>query len=231
MTGSGPGSIHASSEDNTSLNAWQKDHLIKTDLVSAILGIMAILFAWFTILLAIHFNPWFRVDVNALSDLGGRASGSNSHPYPSYPFVYNGGIMITGGLIVIFSASVIRRSAYRTEILGFSFLTLSGVFLALVGLYHEGMYPHVFLAEWFFLLGKISFLIIGAALIIGKSEVYGISMVVFNIIAWIIEVSIKFTSVAESEIYGIIVLDILIAIYIMHILRRHRISRLSLDSR
>jgi len=85
----------------------------------------------------------------------------------------------------------------------------------------------VFLAEWFFLLGKISFLIIGAAMIIQKSKVYGITMVAFNVMAWIAEVTIKFRSVAESEIYGIVAIDTLIVIYIMHVLRCHRISRLN----
>ena len=188
----------------------------KTWYLPALFGVLAILLGWFTILLAIYLNPWFHVTVNALSDLGGKSLGSTGHPYPNYPFVYNGGLMITGLLIGLFSLSAIGRSTSRVEIVGFSFLILAGIFLFLVGVFHEGTYQHVFLAEWFFLLGKISFLIIGVSLILGESKLYGTTMFAFNVIAWIIEASIRFRSVAENEIYGIIVLDILIIMFILH---------------
>ena len=188
----------------------------KTGYLPALFGVLAILLGWFTILLAIYLNPWFHVTVNALSDLGGKSLGSTGHPYPNYPFVYNGGLMITGLLIGLFSMVAIGRSTSRVETVGFSFLIIAGIFLFLVGVFHEGTYMHVFLAEWFFLLGKISFLIIGVSLILGESKLYGTTMFAFNVIAWIIEVSIRFRSVAENEIYGIIVLDILIIIYILH---------------
>ncbi len=188
----------------------------KTGYLPALFGVLAILLGWFTILLAIYLNPWFHVTVNALSDLGGKSLGSTGHPYPNYPFVYNGGLMITGLLIGLFSLSAIGRSTSRVEIVGFSFLILAGIFLFLVGVFHEGTYQHVFLAEWFFLLGKISFLIIGVSLILGESKLYGTTMFAFNVIAWIIEASIRFRSVAENEIYGIIVLDILIIMFILH---------------
>ncbi|MHB1709577.1 MAG: DUF998 domain-containing protein [Thermoplasmataceae archaeon] len=186
----------------------------KTGYLPALFGILSILLGWFTILLAIYLNPWFHVTVNALSDLGGKSLG---HPYPNYPFVYNGGLMFTGLLIGLFSMAAIGRCTSRVEIVGFSFLILAGLFLILVGVFHEGTYPHVFLAEWFFLLGKISFLIIGVSLILGESKLYGTTMFAFNVIAWIIEASIRFGSVAENEIYGVIVLDILILIYVLHL--------------
>ena len=124
--------------------------------------------------------------------------------------------MITGLLIGLFSLAAIEKSVSRTEIIGFSFLILTGFFLALVGVFHEGTYPHVFLAEWFFLLGKISFLLIGISLILQKFRISRVIMFIFNIIAWIVEALIKFRSVAENEIYGVLVLDVLIIIYILH---------------
>ena len=189
----------------------------KTWYLPALFGILAILLGWVTILLAIYLNPWFHVTVNALSDLGGGAMG---HPYPNYPFVYNGGLMITGLLIGLFSMVAIGKCKSRVEIVGFSFLIIAGLFLILVGVFHEGTYPHVFLAEWFFLLGKISFLIIGISLILGKSKLYGTTIFAFNAIAWTVEAAIRFGSVAENEIYGVIVLDILILIYILHLGQR-----------
>ena len=188
----------------------------KTWYLPVLLGGMSILFAWFTILLAIYLNPWFHVNVNALSDLGGKSINSSGHPYPNYPFVYNGGLMITGLLIGLFSLTAIERSVSRAEIIGFSFLIITGFFLALVGVFHEGTYPHVFLAEWFFLLGKISFLIIGISLMLQKFHLPGATMFIFDIIAWIVEALIKFKSVAENEIYSVLVLDMLIIIYILH---------------
>lgn len=193
----------------------------KTWYLPVFFAVLSILFAWFTISLAIYLNPWFHVTVNALSDLGGKSINSSDHPYPKYPFVYNGGLMITGLLIGLYSVTVINRSGSRVEITGFSFLILAGLFLALVGIYHEGTYPHVFLAEWFFLLGKISFLIVGISLILRKFQLYGTTMFVFNVIAWIVEVSIRFRSVAENEIYGILVLDLLILIHILSMVSRN----------
>ena len=42
-------------------------------LFSEILGILVIFLPWVFITIAIHLNPWFQVNVNALSDLGGNA--------------------------------------------------------------------------------------------------------------------------------------------------------------
>ena len=119
-------------------------------LFSETLGVLVILLPWVFIAIAIHLNPWFHVNVNALSDLGGNVYGSGRHPDPDFPSVYNDGLILSGLVIGLFSISAIWNSRSRSEIIGLSFFILDGLFLALVGVYHEGTAPHVFLAEWFF---------------------------------------------------------------------------------
>ena len=129
---------------------------------------LAIISAWLTIIISIHFNPWFSVTKNALSDLGGGNLINNNHPAPLYPYIYNYGMIITGILLFLFSSMIIINSRNKIEINGLSFFMISGLFLALIGIYHEGTYPHDFVSIWFFILASISYFSIGISLIINK---------------------------------------------------------------
>ncbi|MGP6207211.1 DUF998 domain-containing protein [Cuniculiplasma sp. SKW3] len=115
--------------------------------IPLILGVLAIMSAWITIGVAIWLNPWFKITSNALSDLGGGNLKNNGHPSPTYPFVYNYGLIVTGILIGAFSISMIREIKNKIEIVGFSFFIIGGLFLALIGIYHEGTYPHDFVSS------------------------------------------------------------------------------------
>ena len=193
-------------------------------LFSEILGVLVIFLPWVFITIAIHLNPWFQVNVNALSDLGGNAYESGRHQDPNFPGVYNDGLILTGLVIGLFSISSAWNSRSRSEIIGLSFFILDGLFLSLVGVYHEGTAPHVFLAEWFFLIGKVTFFILGFSLILQRAFSYAAALLMLDAFAWLLESRITFISVAEYEIYNVIVMDLLLLIYLLRLRATHALS-------
>lgn len=183
--------------------------------VAAITGISVIIFAWIVIGLSAYLNPWFNPTQGALSDLGGGNPTANGHPAPAYPYVYNYGLIITGILIMILSSLAISLSSNKVETVGESFFIIAGLFLALIGIYHEGTYPHDFVSIWFFMIATASYFVIGASMILGKARKYGISLLVAVPMAWVIYAIVPWQSTAEDEIFGVIVIDILIILHIL----------------
>ena len=92
---------------------------------------------------------------------------------------------------------------------------ISGLFLALIGIYHEGTYPHDFVSIWFFILSSISYAAISISLMIGKFKGSGIIMAVLLVASWIAFVLIPWGSVAEDEMFGVAVIDIFVIIHII----------------
>ncbi len=182
-------------------------------------SIIAIISAWIAIFIAIYFNPWFSVTKNALSDLGGGNLINNGHPAPLYPYIYNYGMVITGFFLFLFSSMVIMNSRNKIEITGSSFFMISGLFLALIGIYHEGTYPHDFVSIWFFILASISYFAIGVSLIINKLF-KGYIIIIILILSWILYSIIPWQSVAEDEIFGIIVIDVIVIIHITTFIKK-----------
>lgn len=182
---------------------------------TAVMGLCVIVFAWIVIGLASYLNPWFNVTQGALSDLGGGNLIANGHPAPSYPYVYNVGLIITGVLIMILSSLVISLTTNKIEIAGESFFIISGLFLALIGIYHEGTYPHDFVSIWFFILATASYFVIGASMLLGLAKKFGVAIMVAVPLAWVIYALVPWQSTAEDEIFGVVVIDILIVIQIL----------------
>jgi hypothetical membrane protein len=178
-------------------------------------GIIAIIAAWVTILIAILANPWFGVTRNALSDLGGGNKLLNGHPSPIDPFIYNGGLMVTGIIIAIFSSSVIIKARNKIENTGMAFFIIAGLFLALIGIYHEGTYPHEFVSIWFFIIASIAYETTGISLLFTKFKNIAISILLIVPASWAIFITVPWQSVAEDEIFGIIIIDIMVFLHIL----------------
>jgi hypothetical membrane protein len=87
-------------------------------------------------------NPQFSWLHGALSELGA--------PGATAPWVYDGGLVVAGALIVLYSLYLAAAARHWVEAYGAACFGLAGVFLALVGVYHAGTYPHDFVSEWFF---------------------------------------------------------------------------------
>ncbi len=116
------------------------------------------------------------------------------------------------------------NSRSRSEIIGLYFFILDGLFLSLVGVYHEGTAPHVFLAEWFFLTGKVTLFILGFSLILHRAFSYAAALLMLDAFAWLLESRITFISVAEYEIYNVFIMDLLVLIYLLRPRATHALA-------
>jgi len=165
-----------------------------------ILPIFAIFYSWAMILFSIYLNPWFNFQGDAFSSLGSESA--------NYPFVYNIlAMVLTGLIIMIYSIYAIYLSRNKIETCGYSFLFISGIFLMLIGIYHSGTRPHTFVSSWFFIQSLFSFITISIGLIINKMRI-GLILLLISIISPFIAYIIPWQSVAETEAFGIIVIDV-----------------------
>ena len=156
-------------------------------------GLVAMISALIWIATAIAINPSFDFYTGALSQLG--SPGSNS------PWVYNTGLMFTSILLFLFSVSLLMYSRNRIEAAGSSFFMIAALFLALIGIYHGGTYPHDFVSLWFFVLADISIFTWGLGLII-HSRKWGSFVLVLGIASTTAAFVIKWPSSAELETFG-----------------------------
>ncbi len=189
-------------------------------------GFIAIILAWSIILISIHYNPWFNITHNALSDLGGGNLINNGHPAPKYPEIYNYGLIFTGIAMTVFSVFSISAAKNKILISGYSFFIISSLFLALIGIYHEGTYPHDFVSIWFFILASFSYFVISAGIILNYKAGTGVLMIIIDILSWILYLIIPWQSVAEDEVFGVAVIDILVLLNIYTMLRENKYSSL-----
>ncbi|MEM0130122.1 MAG: DUF998 domain-containing protein [Thermoplasmatales archaeon] len=187
---------------------------MKTLKLAALFGILGIVSAWLTIAISLYLNPWFSLEANALSDLGGGNITANGHPAPALPVVYNGGLIITSILLVIFASLMVSISKNRIEGTGFSFFIIAGIFLALIGIYHEGTYPHDFVSIWFFILASISYGTISIGVMKRGDLIPGSLTFVTLLASWVIYTLVPWQSVAEGEIFGIAVVDALVLVHL-----------------
>ena len=164
------------------------------------MGIVAAVLAWVIILASISLNPWFSMFNNALSDLG------NTHA--NYYWLYNYGLVLTAALMLLFSFYLLLVSENKVEAMGSSFVTIASIFLALIGIFHEGSYPHTFVSEWFFTQMDLAIVTWSIGLIVGRRLNYGIPLLLLGLIAPIPALFIKWPSTAILETYGIIIIDV-----------------------
>lgn len=167
------------------------------------MGIIAAIVAWIVILIGIWVNPWFMFTRNAFSDLGG--------PSARYPWIYNYGLMLTAALVLIFSIHLIQYSRNKLETVGASFISIAAIFLALIGVFHEGTYPHVFVSTWFFAQFDLATIVWGlGSAMMGSKEGWGEFLM--GLASPIPALLIRWPSAATLEAYGIIIIDIFTAI-------------------
>lgn len=181
---------------------------------ASLFGISGIIAAWATILIAWHLNPWFSIQGHALSDLGGGNLTANGHPAPTFPIVYNGGLIFTSILLAIYAIFMISISRNKIEESGNSFFIVAGIFLSLIGIYHEGTYPHDFVSIWFFILASLAYGTISLGLITDGRPRIGSVMLAFLIASWLTYALVPWGSVAEDEVFGILVVNVVVLIHI-----------------
>ena len=106
-------------------------------------GILAGLVYWLFVAWSISRNPWFSFFHNALSDLGDPAKASS-------PWIYNYGLIVTAIFVFLFSLYLILASGNKLQTVGGAYISISALFLALIGVFHGGTRPHVFVSTYFF---------------------------------------------------------------------------------
>jgi hypothetical membrane protein len=108
------------------------------------LGVLAPLAGYACIAISILLSPWFRWETNALSDLG---HSVKSEVAP----IYNGGLLLAGFLLMLYSVGALGRYAKWTSY----FLTISAFTLQLVATFDEVYGPPHLLASVFFFVSLI----------------------------------------------------------------------------
>lgn len=180
------------------------------------MGLAAMVLAWVVIIVSISLNPWFNLFHNALSDLG--------NPRANYYWVFNYGLVATAVLMFVFSVYLLLASENKVEAMGSSFVAVAAIFLALIGVFHEGTYPHTFVSEWFFAQMDLAVVTWSIGLIVGRRLNYGIPLLALGLLSPLPALLIKWPSTATLEVYGILIIDVWAVIATVLIKGRRRIS-------
>ncbi|AFL96043.1 hypothetical protein CL1_1847 [Thermococcus cleftensis] len=153
-------------------------------------GFMGALVYWSFVAWSISRNPWFSFWKNALSDLGG--PGANS------PWIYNAGLVVSSLFLLAFSVGLILTSEGRLQTVGGAYLSISSVFLALIGIFHEGTEPHVFVSTYFFVQFFLGALLYG----LGSERLRPVSVLIFSLA--LVGPLVPFPSTSLLETYEIL---------------------------
>ena len=171
------------------------------------LSLAAILLAWVIIGASWSLNSgWFVFTRDAFSDLGGARS--------CCPGLYNYGLMGVGSIIVVLGYCIALAAPSKLEVAGGAYVALAGVFLGLIGYYHEGTRPHVFVSTWFFLQMDVGLALVAAGLtrrragglafpaLLASMEAFPVAALVGVLVGW--------PSAAVLETYGVLVIDVVV---------------------
>jgi hypothetical membrane protein len=172
-------------------------------------GFAAVFVSWFFIATSIALNPWWigHFTTGALSELG------TPSEQVRYPWVYNLGLIITSFFAFIYSTSLAYLSSNKVQVVGSSFFMVSSLFLAMIGIFHGGTYPHVFVSTYFFVQADISIITWGVGLLL-KDRNPAILMLLVGLLGPVLSQLIPFTSSAEVEVFGILLIDVWV--FIVH---------------
>jgi len=169
-------------------------------------GIVAAILAWLVIIASVSINPWFVFTKNAFSDLGG--------PAATDPWLYNYGLIAVAIFTFMYGAYLAAINEEKIEVIGSSFVMVASIFLALIGIFHEGTYPHVFVSTWFFVQFDIAILTCGIGLLTRMKKL-GISMILLFLVATLVAVVVPWPSAATIEAWGISAIDVWVIISYM----------------
>jgi len=153
-------------------------------------GIVAGLVYWLFVAWSISRNRWFSFFQNALSDLGDPAKASA-------PWIYNYGLIVGSAFLLLFSFYLIAASNNRLQTIGGAYISISAIFMALIGVFHEGTGPHVFVSVYFF----VQFFVGALLYCLGGGRMRGLSVTLFLLA--IVGTLVPWPSTALVEAYEI----------------------------
>ncbi|MEB3758303.1 MAG: DUF998 domain-containing protein [Desulfurococcales archaeon] len=164
------------------------------------MGVASPLLAWIVIGIAWKMNPWFNVLEDAYSDLGGQ--------HATDPWIYNYGLVTVGVLMAFYGALLACWARGKLGVIGASYLALAGVFLVLIGVFHEGTRPHTFVSIWFFIQADIALILLGGEF---RDKPLGLTVLLSSLLAFPVAIAVGATvgwpSTAVLETYGILLID------------------------
>ncbi|MGC8671202.1 MAG: DUF998 domain-containing protein [Thermoprotei archaeon] len=170
-------------------------------------GAVTVALPWLSILLSMTVNHWFNPLKGAFSDLGSAAATD--------PWFFNYGLVVSAVFVAAFSLALMRLSKNKLETAGGAFLLVAALFLAMIGIFHEGTYPHDFVSYWFFLQADLAVGAIGVGRIFAREGGKGSFLTAWNF-AWpIVATLITWPSTAALEAFGIASLDVAVLVLIL----------------
>lgn len=162
-------------------------------------GVVASSVFWIFTALSITHNAWFDLYRDAFSDLGG--------PGAKNPWIYNYGLIVASLFVVLLSLDMILISRTKIGVVGASYISISGVFLALIGIFPAGTRPHTFISTWFFIQAFTGFLIYGLGEF--RKDLGYLAIIIVTFMAGLLgALLIRWPSAATIEAYEIILLTI-----------------------
>ena len=169
-----------------------------------VLGLVSGISGWLVIFASIQRNPWFVFTEHAFSDLGG--------PIATDAWLFNNGMIITGLMIVLYGVYLVHESFNKPMTVGAAFLMITGVFLTFIGMFPSGTKHHYFVSVWFFTQADLSILAWGMGLIGEKKDGQGKLFVALGIMGPLLAVIIPWPSTAVVETFGILIMNIWVAL-------------------
>lgn len=155
---------------------------------------------WIIFLICYLLNPQWILTKDALSSFGDPS-------FTKYPWVYNVGLGLIAAIIWLMALGIVATAENKVQVFGGTFWFVAGMFLALIGYYHGGTYPHDFVSTWFFVQAAIAITIMG----LGSYPLRDLKGAAIPIIIAILMplggILVHFPSAATTEIYEIIIID------------------------
>jgi len=172
--------------------------------LACLAGVAAVVIAWLVIGASWYLNrDWFVLTRDAFSDLGGGRS--------CCPGLYNYGLVLSGLFILAYSSCLYYLARIKLEVLGAGYVGLAGVFLGLIGVFHEGTRPHVFVSTWFFVQMDLGLILQSIGFYVRTRGWEGFWSAVLSLLAFPVAILVGLTvgwpSAAVLEAYGVIVID------------------------
>ncbi|WP_449463064.1 DUF998 domain-containing protein [Tardisphaera miroshnichenkoae] len=170
-------------------------------------GAVTVALPWVSIALSMAVNRWFNPLKGAFSDLGSSAA--------IHPWIFNYGLVISALFVAAFSLALIRLSRNRLETVGGAFLLVAAFFLAMIGIFHEGTYPHDFVSYWFFVQADLAVGTLGAGRLLAHEKGKGSFLTAWSF-AWPAAATlVAWPSTATLEAFGIGSLDVAVLVLIL----------------
>jgi hypothetical membrane protein len=158
-------------------------------IIGIYLGLIGPAIGLLTVLLSIHFAPWFSWDIFALSDLGiGQLVGRDIRTAPSnnlHIFIFNFGMIIAGILIAAFI--ILTRKLQLDSIIskiGYSLIFIGAICLSLVGVFPIPSPLHFPVAAIYFIATPIGLSIVGLSYL-SESRIFGIALIIIGAVAFL----------------------------------------------